>query len=310
MNFKSPWTNILLLLAFILAVFVCAQTFSLGAKGLEGFQQMNRFEVKRGGDSQTYDDFYADIHDKLYRVAERTKYESEIVFTNTQMDEGSRVLELGCGTGHLATDLAKMGVQSIVAADRSKAMATRASSNIHKLNGNSNINVQVKVQTLDERAMEDPMQFEKGQFTHILALNRELYKHKDKIAFFRKCNHWLVPGGYLIVHILDPMEFDAIVPLAKTSAYKSKSRQEVKMSVINMIDMEYKNTYEYDEKTTILKQVETMTDGASGKVRQNEHAFFMDNRALQHAQYAGFSIIGEYTYENDNGQRIVIMRKM
>lgn len=301
MNFKSPWSVILCLLAFILAVFVAAQTFSLSARGLEGFQQMERFSSRRGDENETYDEFYADVYEKIFRVAERTKYESEILYSNTQMDSHSSVLELGCGAGHLVADLERLGVGSVVGADRSTAMVNRASK-VGKPTSS--------VKRLSEKEMTDPMAFEKAQFTHILALNREIYKHKDKIAFFRKCNHWLVPGGYLVVHLLDPIAFDATVPLAKTAAYKSKSTVKGKTSIINMIDMEYKNSYDYDERTQTMKQVETMTDGASGKVRQNEHSYYMDDAVLQHAQYAGFSVLGEYTYESDASQRMVVLRKM
>ena len=301
MNFKSPWTLTLCFLGFILAVFIFAQTFHMGAKGLEGFQQMTRYEVKR--DADAYDDFYVDIHDKLYRVADQAKFESEILYSNTQMDGFSRVLDLGCGMGHVVAYLAAKGVGTVVGVDRSEAMVKR-----QKKLGPS----KVDIQRLDEKAMKDPMAFEKGQFTHILALNRELYKQPDKVAFFRKCNHWLILGGYLVVQVLDPTKLDYVVPLAKTGAYRSKStnNQSTKTSAIQMIDMEYKNTYSYEERTKTLKQVETMTDGATGKVRQNEHAFYMDNDALQHAQYAGFSVLGEYAYETDANQRMVILRKM
>ena len=273
----------------------------MGAKGLEGFQQMTRYEVKR--DADAYDDFYVDIHDKLYRVADQAKFESEILYSNTQMDGFSRVLDLGCGMGHVVAYLAAKGVGTVVGVDRSEAMVKR-----QKKLGPS----KVDIQRLDEKAMKDPMAFEKGQFTHILALNRELYKQPDKVAFFRKCNHWLIPGGYLVVQVLDPTKLDYVVPLAKTGAYRSKStnNQSTKTSAIQMIDMEYKNTYSYEERTKTLKQVETMTDGATGKVRQNEHAFYMDNDALQHAQYAGFSVLGEYDYETDANQSMVILRKM
>jgi SAM-dependent methyltransferase len=302
MNFKSPWTQILYFLAFILAIFVFAQTFHMGARGLEGFQQMRRYEMRR--DADAYDDFYADIHDKLYQVADQAKFESEILYSNTQMDGFSRVLDLGCGTGHVVSDLAGRGVASVVGVDRSEAMVKRNKSNVDKSN--------VEIKQLCDKDMSDPMAFEKGQFTHILALNRELYKHKDKVAFFRKCNHWLIPGGYLIVQVIDPMKFDYVVPLAKTGPYKSKSTNDksTKTSAIQMIDMEYKSTYSYEEHTKTLQQVETMTDGATGKVRQNEHAFYMDNAALQHAQYAGFSVLGEYSYKTDANQRMVILRKM
>ena len=309
MNFKSPWSAILCLLAFILAVFVVAQSFSLSARGLEGFQQMTRFSSKRGDENETYDEFYADIHDKIFQVAERTKYESDILYSNTQMDSNSSVLELGCGAGHLVADLERLGVGAILGADRSTAMVDKAMVN-RAIPTKGKPTSSVK--RLTEQEMVDPMAFEKAQFTHILALNREIYKHKDKIAFFRKCNYWLIPGGYLVVHLLNPLEFDATVPLAKTAAYKAKSHiaKDHNMSVINMIDMEYKNSYDYDAQTQTLKQTETMTDGASGKVRQNEHAFYMDNDVLQHAQYAGFSVIGEYAYVSDPSQRMVVLRKM
>ena len=302
MNFKSPWSVILGLLAVILAVFVVAQTFSLSARGLEGFQQMTRFSSKRGDENETYDEFYADIHDKIFQVAERTKYESEILYSNTQMDSNSVVLELGCGSGHLVADLERLGVGSILGADRSTAMVNRA------IPGKPTSSVK----RFTEKEMADPMAFDKARFTHILALNREIYKHKDKIAFLRKCNYWLIPGGYLVVHLLNPLKFDATVPLAKTAAYKAKSHisQDHKMSVINMIDMEYKNSYDYDAQTQTMKQTETMTDGASGKVRQNEYEFYMDDNVLQHAQYAGFSVIGEYAYASDPSQQMVFLRKM
>jgi len=299
MNFKSPWTQTLCFLAFILAIFVFAQTFHLGARGIEGFQQMNRYEMKR--DADAYDDFYVDIHDKVYRVADQAKFESEIIYSNTQMDGFSRVLDLGCGTGHVVSDLAAKGIGTAMGVDRSEAMIQRAPKK-----------EKLEMKQMSEKSMKDPMAFDKGQFTHILALNRELYKHQDKVAFFRKCNYWLIPGGYLVVQILEPTQFDYVVPLAKTGPYKSKSKTDkpTKTSAIQMIDMEYKNTYSYEEHTKTLKQVETMTDGATGKVRQNEHAFYMDNAVLQHAQYAGFSVLGEYSYETDANQRMIILRKM
>ena len=298
---SSNWLIVLLVLAILLAIFM----YFRSRVKFEGFTQKERYAMNRGSDA--YDDFYAGIYDHLYKSEARAKYESMQIVKSTQPDKDhSRFLDIGCGTGCLVNEIQSLGykVQGI---DRSAAMLKEGR---EKHDG-------CPMMQGDAR---DSMSFERGSFTHILCMNRTIYEFADKVEFFRNCAHWLVPGGYLIVHMVTPEKFDPIIPLGKTRLFDSPqeySKSRITNTLVDFIDFKYKSAFDFDKvgENGVVVQMETFTDMASNHVRQNEHVLHMESERdlLAKAQFCGFVLAGEFTmetYNKDPYQRVYILQKM
>jgi SAM-dependent methyltransferase len=319
--FDNPWFLLVVVLSILLFI-----VMYFGHRVMpEGFSQNERYTMNRG--SNSYDDFYAGIYDLLYKSEERSEYESNQIILATQPDKlNSRFLDIGCGTGCLVDKIRALGYRA-EGIDKSAAMI--------KAGKEKRVSC-----ALRQGDAEDSMVFDRGSFTHILCMNGTIYAFRDKVAFFRNCSHWLQPGGYLIVHLVEPGKFDPIIPLGKGGfsanpsgkggytnpsteipSGKPRSPQEfsqsrITNSAIDFIDFKYKSAYDFNQLDKgVVVQIETFTDAASNHVRQNEHTLYMEKERvlLDQAQFAGFLVTGQFTmerYNSDPYQTVYILQKM
>lgn len=274
----------------------------------EGFQQKEQFTMQRG--AYIYDEFYSEIYDRLYNTESRSEKEAVEIIKATQPDkEHSYFLDIGCGTGCLVNALKRRGYNAI-GVDKSKDMIETGKER--------RPNTKIAMQSGD--AM-DPMLFERGVFSHILCMDRTIYEMQDKIGFFRNCKHWLLAGGYLILHLVEPDSFNAIVPLGQpngllkdTSELKTADGKRVTDTVIDFIDFKYKSVYDFSQlKTTgVVTQTEKFTDAASNKIRQNEHMLYMKSSIsiLEDARYCGFLLTSEFVSTEDTHQKVYILKAL
>jgi SAM-dependent methyltransferase len=163
----------------------------------------------------------------------------------------------------------------------------------------------------------DPMLFERGVFTHILCLNQTIYEFPDKVQFFRNCKHWLVPGGYLLVHLVEPEKYNAIIPLGQPAGLVvnpvSKDGKRVTDTAIDFIDFKYKSSFDFDGLGDgVVVQTETFTDSKSSHVRRNEHTLYMNapTAVLEDARYCGFLLQGEFVSGEDPEQKVYILKAL
>ena len=248
----------------------------------EGFEQSEKFIVKTG--SEIYDDFYADIYD--YLVYNRIKNDFEVgeIINSSGPTSESIVLDIGCGTGEHVNELGKRGIE-IIGIDKSQAMITKAMNKYpnHKFKVGDCLNSDL---------------FPASSFTHILCMYFTIYYFKNKLAFFNNCMNWLMPGGYLIVHLVNRDEFDPILPpgnpLLLVSPQKY-AKQRITTTKVKFTDFSYHADFKLDKSTNIAKFIEKFTEDKNGKVRKNEHDLYMDSQEsiLIQAQEAGFIIQGQ-----------------
>jgi SAM-dependent methyltransferase len=298
---KNSW----FIIAIILLCLLLFLQFSRKSTKYEGFQQKEPFTMQRGQD--IYDEFYSEIHDRLYDTESRSEKEAIHIISATQPDkEYSVFLDIGCGTGCLVDALKRKGFRAI-GVDKSNAM----------------------IETGKERQKSDiqcgdatdPMLFERGVFSHALCMDRTIYEIPDKITFFRNCKHWLQPGGYLILHLVEPDKFNAIVPLGQPSGFLADTEQlktadgkRVTDTAIDFIDFKYNSKYDFSEfkKTGAVKHTEKFTDAKSNKVRQNERTLHMSSckSILEDARYCGFLQMGEFSSNSDKYQKVYILKAL
>lgn len=305
--FANKW----LIAAVILLGMILVLQWTRKTAKYEGFQQKEPFTVAR--DANSYDEFYAEIYDRLYKTEKRADSDALKIIESTQPDKKTSVfLDVGCGTGCLVDALKRRGYNA-VGVDQSQAMIEVGKERRPKTCNKSAEDGQSAIRSADAT---DPMLFDRGVFSHILCMDRTIYELQDKVAFFRNCKHWLLPGGYLIVHLVEPDKYNVIVPLGQPSGLGPVQKPDgtrVTDTAIDFVDFKYKSSYDFSGlKDGVVKQIETFTDTASNNVRQNERTMYMtaSSPILEDARYCGFLLQGEFASSEDPGQKVVILKAL
>jgi SAM-dependent methyltransferase len=247
----------------------------------EGFEQTEKFLVQRG--PEVYDDFYADIYDYLVFNIIKNQYEVGEIVNKTTPSSESIILDVGCGTGHHVAELASQNL-NVIGIDSSQAMIKKAKENYPNN----------KFEVLDAL---NPNAFKPNSFTHILCLYFTIYYMKDKMHFFHNCMNWLMPGGYLVIHLVNRDEFDPILPpgnplmLVSPQKYAKKRITHTK---IRFNDFSYNADFQLDKPKNIAIFNEKFKND-NGQVRKNEHVLYMESQKdiLFMAQEAGFILQGQ-----------------
>jgi len=163
-------TQTLLIICVIFAILI---PFSKQKEGLTVFNTIN-----------AYSDEHVANYDTL--VYDGLKNENELRFLQPIIPTDSNVVDIGCGPGHHVHELQKRGVNTI-GVDLSQAMITLAKKRYpHDFLHGSALNMSL---------------FPQESFTHVLCMYFTIYYMKYKEQFFQNAFHWLMPGGYLIVHL-------------------------------------------------------------------------------------------------------------
>lgn len=296
---KNKWWWLLVAFALVIIVIIIMKKLRTPLP-YEGFEQGEHFVLKRNND--IYDSYYAMIYDELYRPAPRVEFEYKTILDMTHpTTKNSVFLDVGSGTGSLVNKLTAEGYVAY-GIDTSRPMVELS---------------QQKYPSIDTKCGDvmDPMSYDRGMFTHVTCMNFTVYHLQDKWAFFRNCYYWLVPNGYLILHLVDRAGYNPIVPAAIPSAIDNPqkySQTRITDAVVQFPGFSYKNTTDFDstgDDRVVVK--ETFKDAATAKVRQNELTLYMqDIRDLLYiAQKCGFILQGKATYSNDDSQYIYMLER-
>ena len=278
----SIWGQLLFAIVIAMGIYLCIKPFSRSYE-YEGFTTTDKF-LMRTNTVDIYDDFYSDIYDYLVYSDVKDEYEVGEILRITTPNEKSRILDVGCGTGHHVSAFASNNIE-VVGIDQSTSMIARAKENYPGLD--------FKV----ENALNGNI-FRSDYFTHIICMYFTVYYMDDKRTFFNNCIRWLTPGGYLVVHMVDRDMFDPIVPPANpliTLTPQRYAKERITSSKVSFNDMKYSARFNLDEENDSAKFVEKFTMNNSGRVIQNEHQFYIPSQAdiLDIAKECGFIVQGK-----------------
>jgi SAM-dependent methyltransferase len=251
----------------------------------EGFDQGERFVVRHNLD--IYDAFTAQIYDKIYQPKSTNQSIFDMVEKLTQSSQTKSVmLDVGSGTGDLLGYIHQKGYINAFGVDQSPGMVERA---LQKYPA-----IRVK-----EADLTQPMTYDKQTFTHIFLTGNTVYHFQDKRTLFQNLYYWMIPNGYLVLHVVDRERFDPIPPSGKpvlVDSVQSLVEERVTDTIIDFIDFQYKSSYDFTQattKNTVLFQ-ETFTDANSHHVRMNEMTLYMEpmDEIIYMAQSVGFLVHG------------------
>ena len=279
-NKSSLWCKILILISLLLLLVLVFKGLNKN-RGKEGFEQ-DQFLIKNG--TEIYDDFYANIYDYLVFNNIKDDYEIGFIINSAKPSSRSKILDIGCGTGHHVASIGSKGLD-VIGIDISPSMINKAKENFPDY----------KFEVGDAK---NGTLFQPDSFTHILCMYFTIYYFQDKTQFFNNCFKWLMPGGYLIVHLVDRDRFDPILPPGNPLLYVSPQRyakERITSTKVKFTDFSYSADFKLDEKNDKALFVEKFKDDNTGKVRKNEHIMYMSDfqEIVDEAQSCGFIVEGK-----------------
>jgi SAM-dependent methyltransferase len=269
-------------------------------KNKEGFEQSETFLLKTNDD--LYDNFYTSIYDELVFNSLKNDYEVGEIINKTSVSSQSIILDIGSGTGHHVAKLKERGFNAI-GLDNSSDMVDQAKQNYP--------NYEFK-----KGDVNNPNLFNANTFTHILSLYFTIYYMKDKNLFFQNCFKWLKPGGYLIIHLVEPDNFNTILPGGASYRQMSPQRNSSERATetrFTFNNIEYIANFLFNGNTNVATFEEKFQNINTGKVRKNEHTLYMnsDEDILTMAQTNGFFVQGKIDLASvaNQGQYLYILIK-
>ena len=233
--------------------------------------------------NEVYDDFYANIYDYLVYNSIKNDYEVGTIINNTVPSETSVIADIGCGTGHHAANLSSKNLK-VIGVDISPSMIKKAKEDYP----NSNFMV--------GDGMDNNL-FKMNSLTHVLCLYFTIYYFKDKRHFFDNCMEWLMPGGYLIVHIVDRESFDPILPPGNPLYIVSPqkyAKERITKTQVTFNDFVYSANFNLDKDSDMATFDEKFKFN-DGRVRKQQQKLYMEDSAtiVNMAQDCGFIIQGK-----------------
>jgi len=264
---------------------------------IENFETSSEFIIKKG--PEIYDDFYVSIYDQLLFNGVKNDYEIGKIIS-TKPSNRSVILDIGSGTGHHVGELKKMGYNAS-GIDISPAMVKKAKENYPSCN--------FKVADVSTN-----INFQPKSLTHILGLYFTIYMIKNKRQFFNNCYNWLMPGGYLILHLVNKDKFDPILPVSDVFGGidpQKYSKKRITSTVASFDTHDYKANFKLNG--DIANFYETFKNKNDGSVRKHEHKLYMESQKhiLSIARDTGFILTSESEMKkcHYNNQYIYILQK-
>ena len=249
---------LLMFIVFFKSIMPAKEGMTMNTDGKEG-----NFLYKEGTD--VYDDFYVGIYDHLVFNNVKNDFEVGTIINNSSPTTTSVIADIGCGTGHHVASLSAKNLK-VIGIDVSPSMIAEAK--------NQAPGAEFKI----GNALDNGL-FNQNSLTHVLCLYFTLYYFKDKRQFFNNCMDWLMPGGYLIVHLVDRETFDPILPpgnpLYVVSPQKY-AKERITSTKITFNDFVYNSDFNLDKSNNIATFDEKFKFN-DGKVRKQQQQLYMED---------------------------------
>lgn len=214
------------------------------------------------GNDHIFDDFYAQIYDKLIDGKTRTK--AEVIYTLAWVKsyrpdiKTIEVLDIGCGTGLAVNEFKKAGIGKAVGIDRAESMISYGRKQNPKLDlrvGDTEIIGTCSANEFNVATMY--------YFTY--------YYLKDRENALRNIYNWLQMGSCLVIHLVNREKFDPILESASpftAFSVQKYSKERVTRSNVNFDKFDYSANFELEGSDAQFKEEFKFKDG---KIRRQIH---------------------------------------
>jgi SAM-dependent methyltransferase len=270
------------ILFILLLVLLIISIYNKNKPIIEGFTQNAKFVTKRDGN--IYDSFYSNIYDELFFKSFSTNYEIGTIVSETSPTKDSKILDIGCRTGNVVGLLESKGYTNIIGLDPSKAIIEVA----REKYPNSEFQVGNPLKS---------MMYTNNSFSHIFLLNMNIYQFKNQRGLLQNCYDWLMPGGYLVVNLVNKDKFNPLPPATNPLLLISPQRFAKKRITTGTVVF---NNFNYESNFSVFPNDKVMfreifKDTTTDNVRENELGLYMPKQKVivSMALEIGFNVLGK-----------------
>ena len=258
---------------FLAVLIFLMYSVTLWYSSIEGFEDGST--VTYEDPKQIYDDVYATIYDMLWHPNEKLNYERVSIQDISLADQpinSVRIVDMCCGTAPNACYFKDLGVD-YVGVDISESMLKKARDNCPKA-------------VFQEGDVTQVHLFPQKSASHCLLLGFSIYEFQNPRILSDNAYQWLKPGGYFVVHMVDPDKFDPLLDLASPFAAFSLQKysiDRVNDSTIYFDQFKYigKFSKKKDEDDATFDETLVYYDKANNngnKYRENKHRLNMPSK--------------------------------
>lgn len=272
--------EILLFIFFILIIYILIKSYF---NNKEGFATQHKQLILKKN-NEIYDDFYIKVFDLLSFNKIITDFEIGNIINNTNPTGKSIILDIGSKTGYTLNILNEFS-KNIIGLEISDKMINKA--------------IEYYPHLKNKFLREDPLNnqlFENNTFTHILALNSNFYNIENKNLFLENSYNWLMPGGYLVLHLINDntIDINSVLINIKSNLLPDIDPRLLLTNSIKFTDFIYKP--KYHKINSNLGIFEENFKFNNGDHRKQELTFYFlpISQILKMAKYLGFIVLKEY----------------
>jgi SAM-dependent methyltransferase len=235
-------------------------------------------------DANTKDAFYAAVYDQLFNQKVNNAYEvGAIINKYPDISNQTVALDVGAGTGAYMSAFIKNGITNITGIESSADMIAQAK----KAYPEMKLNI----------VRGDPTvvsAFKPNSFTLASMLNFKVYHIPNTEQLFSNIYDWLKPGGYFVLHLVDPSKLNAASMLASASSSLPSHKRTHAKSVVKFNEFEYKSDVQVFP-NDMVQYMEVFTHDKTGKVRKYVRNFKMPSPQtfIELATGVGFNMLGQ-----------------
>ena len=274
---------IAIIFIFILFPYLIYNYYNSSEGTVEAFELSDKpLETTR----QIYDNFYASIYDLLTKNTKKSTYEISSIIDSTIKNVDNplpkneiKFLDAGCGTGNAASIVSKL--YPVTCLDKSKDML-----NIAKKR-------QQEKMTLIKGDLKDRSTFDKHKFSHIMSLYFTIYYFRNIDHIFENFAKWVIPNGYVIIHLVDKKAFNPIINPASErilNDVQSYSKKRKTDSIVVFKNFTYTSDFKLENSNkAVFEENFIFKDGTT---RSHRHHFYMYDKShyVKTAKKYGFSL--------------------
>jgi ubiquinone/menaquinone biosynthesis C-methylase UbiE len=258
---------------FLAVLVLLMYSITLWMSSIENFE--NGEGVTYDTPEEMYDETYASIYNALWHAKEKLQFEEaslqDIALADWPKDS-VKVLDMCCGTAPHACYFKNLGVDYI-GVDISEAMINKAKQDCSKAKFQKGDITQVHI-------------FPQKSMSHCILMNFSVYQFPNPKILSDNAYQWLQPGGYFVVHMVDPDKFDPLLDLASPFAAFSLQKYSLDRqtdSAIYFDKFKYLGQFKKKRDEDDAEYTETFTyydsDNNGGKkYRENKHQWVMPSK--------------------------------
>ena len=256
---------------------------SMWESGREGFENGKSIMIEET--DKMYDSLYASVYNALWHPHDQLEFERVSIqdIALAELPKASvKILDLCCGVSPHACWFKNLGVE-FSGIDISTDMLEKARNDCPSASFQKGDIISASV-------------YAPKSYSHLLLLGFAIYQFPNSKMIFDNAYIWTQPGGYFIVHLVEPDKFDPLLNLASPFAAFSLQKYSLERQTKSEI---YFNKFKYsgnflkkkNEDDAIYSEVFTFFDG-DVKYREQKHKWTMPSldRMIEIGKSAGFRV--------------------